>query len=49
MKYLCKVIRSYDKFKKGEEVILSPSDLMMWKQFVMVLKKIKEKPDMVIK
>ena len=39
----------YDDKKKGDEVILTPSELSMWKKFVKILKMIREKPITVIK
>jgi hypothetical protein len=47
--YLVRIVYPFGNYKKGEEVFLSSSDLAMWKKFVKVLKKVKEKPDMVIK
>jgi hypothetical protein len=47
--YLCRVKSAFKDYKVGEEIFLSNFDLLMWKAFVEVLKRIREKPLMVYK
>ncbi len=49
MIYLCEVKHAFDKYKKGDRITLSPFDLSMWQKFVKIIKKIRDKPDMVYK
>jgi len=47
--YLCEVKHAFDGHKKGDRITLSPFDLSMWKKFVRILKRIREKPITVYK
>lgn len=40
--YLCRVKTAFSTYKVGEEIFLSDFDLIMWKNFVEVLKRIKK-------
>ena len=49
MKYLVRVKHRFENHQKGEELILSASEFLMWKKFVRLLKLIKESPDVIKK